>query len=274
MKWFILAVVLACSVVSSKAGASGKVLTDREKAFLVDLARTTLHNTIQYGKTPVVDAEKATKGISRKLACFVTLDKRRTGLRGCIGMFEARDPLYANIISRTIAASTGDPRFPRVRPDELGDIKIEISVLTPPEDLAYGSPEDLLEKLVPLRDGVIITTRYGSSTFLPQVWEQLPEKEEFLEHLCRKHGAPGREWAEGPEKVRVQIYHAEVFGEEAFGRIVVGPDGARAGAGGAVIAGPVALAEETPLRIEKRVEPGTVLAPGTILSPGSEVSKP
>ena len=102
-------------------------------------------------------------------------------------LFEARDPLYANVISRTIAAETEDPRFPKVRPDELDDIKLEISVLTPPGDLAYNSPEDLLEKLEPLRDGVIITTRYGSSTFLPQVWEQLPGKEQFLEHLCRKN---------------------------------------------------------------------------------------
>jgi len=274
MKWLIFGFVLAFTFASSKAGAASKVLTDREKAFLVDLARRTLSDTIQYGKTPVVDADIATDGISKKLACFVTLDKRRTGLRGCIGMFEAREPLYANIISRTIAAATGDPRFPKVRPDELGDIKIEISVLTPPEDLAYSSPEDLLEKLVPLRDGVIITTRYGSSTFLPQVWEQLPDKEEFLEHLCRKHGAPAGEWTEGPERVRVQLYHAEVFGEEVFGRIVVGPDGAYAGAEGAVIVGPAMLTGDAPPGIERRVVPGTALAPGTILSPDSDLATP
>jgi len=274
MKWLILMAVLACSVLSSRANGSDKILTDREKAFLVDLARRTLSDTIQYGKPPSENAETATGGVCRKLACFVTLDKRRTGLRGCIGMFEARDPLYANVISRTIAAATGDPRFPKVKPDELGDIKLEISVLTPPEDLVYSSPEDLLEKLAPLRDGVIITTRYGSATFLPQVWEQLPDKKEFLGHLCRKHGAPGREWTEGPERVRVQIYHAEVFGEEAFGRIVVGPAGAHAGAGGAVITGPITLAEGTPLQIEIKVEPGRPLAPGTILSPGSEISEP
>jgi AmmeMemoRadiSam system protein A len=274
MKWLILAVVLVCSVWSSKANSASKILSEREKAFLVDLARRTLSDTIRYGTIPAMDAETATEGISKKLACFVTLDKRRTGLRGCIGMFEARDPLYANVISRTIAAATGDPRFPKVKPDELGDIKIEISVLTTPEDLAFESVEDLLDKLVPLRDGVIITTRYGSSTFLPQVWEQLSDKEEFLGHLCRKHGAPDREWAKGPEGVRIQIYHAEVFGEEAFGRIVVGPEGARAGAGGAVIVGPVILTDETPPGTERKVAPGTELPPGTILTSDSEIARP
>ena len=125
--------------------------------------------------------------------------------------------LYQNVMNRAVTAATRDPRFPKVTLDELKNIKIEISVLTEPKQLNFSSPDDLLSKLQPLIHGVILQTPYGSSTYLPQVWEQLPDKQEFLSRLCQKHGAPYHLWKTDHKKIKISTYQAIVFGEEKFG---------------------------------------------------------
>ena len=90
-------------------------------------------------------------------------------------------------------------------------IKIEISVLTKPEPLAFTSPEDLLKKLNPHKDGVILNVGGGRATFLPQVWEQLEDKEEFLNHLSQKAGLPAAQWRQ--PGTQVSIYHVEACKE-------------------------------------------------------------
>jgi AmmeMemoRadiSam system protein A len=129
-------------------------------------------------------------------------------------MFEFNSPLYKNIISRAKAAATEDSRFSPVTAADLKDINIEISILTEPKDLKFSDPQDLLNKIIPFEDGVILYTLYGASTYLPQVWEQLPDKEEFLSNLCEKHGAPGNYWRDSYKNLRVQIYKAVHFKEE------------------------------------------------------------
>jgi AmmeMemoRadiSam system protein A len=104
-----------------------------------------------------------------------------------------------------------DPRFLPVAPGELNEIKIEISVLTPPEPLSFSSPEDLLNKLQPNEDGVVLRMGSRTSTFLPQVWAQIPDKVRFLNHLAEKAGCEASAWR--AKDTTVSIYHVECFEE-------------------------------------------------------------
>ena len=104
-----------------------------------------------------------------------------------------------------------DSRFPAVTPGEVDCIKIEISVLTEPQPLAFSSSEDLLGKLHPNRDGVILCIGPRTSTFLPQVWEQLPDKAQFLNHLAQKAGCKPSAWR--GKDAQVSVYHVECFEE-------------------------------------------------------------
>jgi AmmeMemoRadiSam system protein A len=110
-----------------------------------------------------------------------------------------------------------DPRFSPVQPDELDKIEIEISVLTVPQPLNFSSPEDLLDKLQPHKDGVVLQIGNRGATYLPQVWEQIPDKVTFLNSLAQKAGCAPNDWRKPGTKV--SIYHVEPFNEsEIFGR--------------------------------------------------------
>jgi AmmeMemoRadiSam system protein A len=264
----VLLACLPCLACMAQTSTNGTSLSAADKQYLIHLARQTLSWYVKDGVTPSPDEASLSPSLREKRGCFVTLDKRLTGLRGCIGIFERTQPLYRNVISRAIAAATEDPRFPPVRERELRDIKLEISVLTVPKDLPCSSPEDLLAKLRPSVDGVLLTTPYGGSTYLPQVWEQLPHGEEFLDSLCAKHGAPRDTWRTQFKRIRIQTYQAEVFGEEDYGRIVAGPKGAGVGKGGAKILG---IAAPKPIAAGPAAA-GTSLAPGTVVSPDSDIA--
>ena len=141
-------------------------------------------------------------------AVFVTLTKSGQ-LRGCIGSLEAWQPLAEDVQLRAYQAAVQDSRFPPLSPPELPMIEIEISRLTQPEPLEYQVPTDLPQLLRPGQDGVILSDGIRRATFLPQVWEQLPQAEEFLSHLCAKMGARANLWRE--KALDVQIYHVEEF---------------------------------------------------------------
>jgi len=108
-------------------------------------------------------------------------------------------------------AALADPRFSRVRPEELGDIAIEISVLSPLIPLAFKSVPDLLHQLVPLRHGVVLRLGDRTCTFLPQVWEQIPDQEEFLDRLAQKGGWEPSSWRN--PQAQLSIYEVESFHE-------------------------------------------------------------
>jgi AmmeMemoRadiSam system protein A len=116
------------------------------------------------------------------------------------------------IEEHALSAAFHDPRFPPVTAEELEAIDIEISVLTVPEELTFNDGEDLKGQLEPDVHGVILSSGLRRSTFLPQVWKQLPETEAFLQHLCVKGGMPGNAWQD-PE-TKVQVYRVEAFGEK------------------------------------------------------------
>jgi AmmeMemoRadiSam system protein B/AmmeMemoRadiSam system protein A len=131
-------------------------------------------------------------------ACFVTLTKRGQ-LRGCIGSLQAHRALAVDLLDNAVAAAVRDPRFPAVTAAELVELQIEVSLLTPAQPFPYSSPEDLLRRLQPGVHGVILSKGGRRATFLPQVWEQLPDPVQFLQHLCQKAGLSAQCWQEMPE---------------------------------------------------------------------------
>lgn len=186
-------------------------LAAAERKFLLELARETLARVTAEDNLPEVAAEDLPPKLREKKACFVTLTKNGA-LRGCIGHLTALEPLYEAVAENARNAALRDPRFPPVAPDELDQIKIEISVLTEPQPLAFSSPDDLLNKLHLNEDGVLLHIGPRMATFLPQVWAQIPDKVEFLGHLSRKAGCDPSAWR--GNDVSVSIYHVECFEEE------------------------------------------------------------
>lgn len=128
-------------------------------------------------------------------ACFVTL-KRSGHLRGCIGTLEAYRPLLADVEYNAVSAALRDSRFLPVTPGELVDIAIEVSVLSIPELLSFKNQPEALAQLHPGLDGIVFEYRSFRSTFLPQVWEDLPQPDQFLAMLKQKAGLPADFWAE------------------------------------------------------------------------------
>ena len=153
-----------------------------KKAVLEDLQGKKLINKDDYyQKYPSLKEKRAT---------FVTLTTNDGELRGCIGTLEAHRPLLEDIIYNAKAAAFNDYRFPPVTSDEFDSLKFEVSILTPPEKVEYFDEEDLQDKIIPFEDGIVLTYGGYRATFLPQVWEKLPEFEEFFRHLCIKAGLP------------------------------------------------------------------------------------
>jgi uncharacterized protein len=183
-------------------------LTSAEKENLLKLARRSLEAKLRGEELPPLNME--TPPLQADGATFVTLTKKGR-LRGCIGTLEAYRPLAEDVQEHAIAAALQDPRFPPLEADELEEVEIEISRLTAPVPLEYENADDLLAKLRPGIDGVILKDSFRRATYLPQVWDQLPDAEEFLNHLCQKMGLPENAWRY--KKLDVLIYQVEEFHE-------------------------------------------------------------
>ncbi len=145
-----------------------------------------------------------------KAGTFVTL-KIGGRLRGCIGSLVGHECVIQSVKTNAVNAAFHDPRFPPLREQELADVRIEVSVLTPAQPLHYENPEELTAKLRPHVDGVILRKGYCSATFLPQVWEQLTQPENFLSHLCMKAGLGAGAWRSS--RLDVEIYQVQCFEE-------------------------------------------------------------
>lgn len=127
-------------------------------------------------------------------ATFVTLTLQGQ-LRGCIGSLEAHRPLIEDVRENAVACAFRDPRFAPLSKTEFADVGIEVSLLSKPEPIRHNSEEDALAQLTPGRDGVIIEYGRHRATYLPQVWAQLPDPQEFIAHLKEKAGLPADFWA-------------------------------------------------------------------------------
>lgn len=192
-------------------GEEKEPLTKHEQEILLTLARDTLEKYLTEGKKPKVDETQLTPALKKVQGCFTTLNKYHQ-LRGCIGHILPQEELYKCVMDNAVNAAVNDRRFHPVTYDELEDIVIEISVLSVPERLGFSSGEDLKNKLRPMVDGVVLKQGWRQSTYLPQVWEQLPEKEQFLSSLCRKGGMALDCWQD--TSTEVSTYQAFVFEEE------------------------------------------------------------
>jgi uncharacterized protein len=185
-------------------------LSADEKRTLLRLARAALESGVRGASLPPLDPATLTPLLRENGAAFVTLTEHGQ-LRGCIGALQPYQPLAEDVREHAVAAALQDYRFPPVQPDELPKIHIEVSRLTLPQPLAYTTPENLLVKLRPGMDGIILQDGRRRATFLPQVWEQLPDKAEFLSHLCQKMGAAPDLWRH--KHLEVQVYQVEEFHE-------------------------------------------------------------
>ncbi len=185
-------------------------LTSEERTILLHLARQAIESVTRRQPLPPLDLSSLPPCLAEPGAVFVTLT-RHGELRGCIGALEAYQPLAEDVREHAIAAATEDYRFSPVQAEDLPDIEIEISRLTPSRPLEYSQPEELPQRLRPHVDGVVLRDGWRRATFLPQVWEKIPDPEEFLANLCYKMGASPDLWRR--KKLQVLTYQVEEFHE-------------------------------------------------------------
>ena len=184
-------------------------LRPAERTSLLQIARQSISNGLRRGSPVDVEQHVDTGVLGRQLGVFVTLT-RNNSLRGCIGSMETQEPLAKSVAESAFGAAFRDPRFPQLQVHELNEIHIGISILSPMEPLAVSSRDELLSSLRPLTDGLLLQDREHRSTFLPQVWQQLPDPEAFLDQLLLKAGLPADHWSSTLEFSR---YHTVSFGE-------------------------------------------------------------
>lgn len=146
--------------------------------------------------------------LKEKRGVFVTLEIDGK-LRGCIGNIMPVWPLLDAVKRNAFAAAFEDSRFDSLSRLEFENLEIEISILSLPGKLQYKDADDLIAKLVPMRDGVILKKGYYEATYLPQVWEQIKDKETFLGSLCVKAGLDFDEWKSG--RLEISIYTVTAF---------------------------------------------------------------
>jgi AmmeMemoRadiSam system protein A len=186
--------------------------TAEQQKFLLELARRSVNEAVRFERILEVDSAEIPEELQESWGCFVTLNKDGR-LRGCVGDIFPRRYLYQAVVYSAAYAAVRDRRFKPVGPEELDEIEIEISLLSLPTRQEFKSPEELLDKLRPGIDGVVLRVGRRQATYLPHVWKQLPRKQEFLERLAEKAGLERSEWR-NPE-ARILLYQAEVFHEKS-----------------------------------------------------------
>lgn len=179
-------------------------LTPSHKQQLLQLARESIRKGL-CGETLAVRVTDFLELLRVPRATFVTLHVDEQ-LRGCIGTIEARQPLVEDVAGNAYGAAFRDSRFPALTWPEYERLDIHISILSPPEPVTFSSEEDLLAKLRPHVDGLILEEEFHRGTFLPSVWESLPTPREFLRHLKLKTGLNPDYWS---NHIRIQRYTAE-----------------------------------------------------------------
>ncbi len=153
--------------------------------------------------------------LSEPGASFVTITNHGK-LRGCIGSTEVSSPLAQDVARNAISAATRDFRFPSVTERELSEIHLEVTILTPPRALSYHNYDDLLTKIHPGTDGIILSSGIKKGLLLPQVWARIPQPDRFLEMIAQKAGIPSRELRDDPPTITVQTFEARHYAEPGY----------------------------------------------------------
>ena len=181
---------------------------------LINVARRSLEQFVRQRERYRPDLGELPTAVSNPGCSFVTLTNLGK-LRGCIGGTEARWPLAEDVARHAAAAASRDPRFTAVTPDELTNIRLEVTVLTPPQPLPFADYADLLAQLRPV-DGVILTWGTKRAVLLPQVWRRLPEPAQFLDVLAQKANIPAPELRRAPPTISVQTFRVQHFAEPGY----------------------------------------------------------
>ena len=187
-------------------------LNRSEIELLLSLARETLANIVVGSALPKPDVGSLSPRLTERRSCFATL-RNRGELRGCVGNLVPAKPLFEAVMDSVSGAARRDSRFQPVRAEELDIIRIEISIISEPVVLKSESPDFLLGMLQPGRHGVMLRIGDRTSTFLPKVWDDIPDKEEFLSRLCAKAGFEPMAWR--GENAIISVYEAEVIEDNA-----------------------------------------------------------
>lgn len=191
-------------------------LSDADRRRLIHIASASLHFAAAHGgaRPNLVARGASSPALTAQRGVFVTI-QQGSALRGCIGSPNPTHPLAGDVAINAVKAGFGDPRFAPLRPEELADMSIHISVLSPKSPIAFVGEEDLIAQLRPDRDGLVLREGARAALFLPSVWEQVPSPRDFVQQLKRKMGL-------GPEHVATAMT-AERFEAESIGAAYVSP---------------------------------------------------
>lgn len=183
------------------------MLSENQRQSLLDIAKASIEYGLENGRPLTIDTSEIAEDLTVPRATFVTLEKKGQ-LRGCIGMLEAQRPLIEDIAYNSFAAAFSDPRFPPLTKGELSDLSIHLSILSPPELIPCRSETELIEQLRPTIDGLILDDGQHRATFLPSVWESLPNPTDFIHQLKMKAGLPANYWS---SQLQAYRYTTESF---------------------------------------------------------------
>ncbi len=171
------------------------LLNEKYHRQLLELAKASIRQGLITGKPLKINLADYPDELNEFRASFVTLHIHQQ-LRGCIGVLEAIRPLTEDIAENSFSAAFKDPRFPPLTVREFDSLEIHLSILTPAEPILFTSEQDLIRQLQPGIDGLILQENHRRGTFLPSVWESLPEAKQFLRHLKQKAGLPADYWSD------------------------------------------------------------------------------
>lgn len=171
------------------------------------VARESIEYGIAFASTKLIDPREYPSSIQESHASFVTI-KIEEQLRGCMGSLKAHMPLVSDVSHNAHSAAFRDPRFSSLSSNEFEKATLSISVLSPASTVEFASQEDLLGKIQPNIDGLILRYRQQTGTFLPVVWENLPEPENFLKNLKAKAGLATDFWS---EEITIERFTATCF---------------------------------------------------------------
>ncbi|KZY87995.1 AMMECR1 domain-containing protein [Oleiphilus sp. HI0081] len=184
-------------------------LNEQHQQQLIAIAQATIRHGLDHGRPLSVQIGDYDAELEKEFASFVTL-KISGELRGCIGSLQAYRPLVLDIAENAYRAAFNDSRFSPMSQSEYEKLQYHISVLSTPEPMQVNSEQDLLSQLRVGIDGLILTLGNRRATFLPSVWEQLPDKSDFLNHLKAKAGLTLDYWN---ESIELERYTVESFGD-------------------------------------------------------------
>lgn len=174
--------------------SSLSTISNENREILLGTAKESIRYGVDHNRSPSIDPQVYPEQLRAVRASFVTLYLENR-LRGCIGTLEAVSPLVKDVSDNAYKSAFSDPRFDPVSESEVDKLGIHLSILSPPVEMVFKSEEDLLAQLQPTIDGIILQEDGRRGTFLPSVWESLPDPSDFVKQLKRKAGLPVDYWS-------------------------------------------------------------------------------